>query len=93
MRHAIARLFGVLLMLSVAFPLPGHATDVDGPDDCTRTPPPVDWGDAPEGVLAYPGDHMVTYRVEIAWGVADVHAPEVWAQGFQGAGIIVPMTS
>ncbi|MFH1861660.1 MAG: S8 family serine peptidase, partial [bacterium] len=26
---------------------------------------------------------------EIAWGVADVHAPEVWAQGFDGSGVIV----
>jgi subtilisin family serine protease len=26
---------------------------------------------------------------EIAWGVADVHAPEVWQQGFTGAGVIV----
>ncbi|RJP79800.1 MAG: hypothetical protein C4524_04545, partial [Candidatus Zixiibacteriota bacterium] len=26
---------------------------------------------------------------EIAWGVADVHAPEVWLQGFNGTGIIV----
>ncbi|MCX6640278.1 MAG: S8 family serine peptidase [bacterium] len=28
---------------------------------------------------------------EIAWGVADVHAPEVWAQGYEGDGIIVGM--
>jgi subtilisin family serine protease len=26
---------------------------------------------------------------EIAWGVADVHAPEVWQQGFRGTGVIV----
>jgi subtilisin family serine protease len=26
---------------------------------------------------------------EIAWGVADVHAPEVWQQGFRGAGALV----
>lgn len=26
---------------------------------------------------------------EIAWGVADVHAPEVWQQGFTGAGVLV----
>jgi len=30
-----------------------HATDVDGPDDCVRTP--VDFGDAPDGVQAYLG--------------------------------------
>ncbi|MCX6640749.1 MAG: S8 family peptidase [bacterium] len=28
---------------------------------------------------------------EIAWGVSDVHAPEVWAQGYQGAGVLVGM--
>jgi|GEM_PF-643612 subtilisin family serine protease len=26
---------------------------------------------------------------EIAWGVIDVHAPEVWQQGFTGAGVLV----
>ena len=26
---------------------------------------------------------------EIAWGVADVHAPEVWNQGFNGTGVLV----
>jgi hypothetical protein len=34
---------------------PARANDVDGPDDCLRPQPPVDFGDAPEGVLAYPG--------------------------------------
>ncbi len=29
---------------------------------------------------------------EIAWGVTDVHAPEVWQQGFTGAGVIVSIT-
>jgi hypothetical protein len=53
MRLAIARFFGVLLMLGIAFPAPAPATDVDGPDDCTRSP--IDFGDAPEGVQAYPG--------------------------------------
>ncbi len=32
---------------------PARATDVDGGNDCTR--PNVDFGDAPENVLAYPG--------------------------------------
>ncbi len=41
--------------LALALPLVAHATDVDGPDDCTRVPAPVDFGDAPEDVLAYPG--------------------------------------
>jgi hypothetical protein len=29
-----------------------EATDVDGPDDCARAT--ADWGDAPEGTIAYP---------------------------------------
>ena len=37
------------LLLAVA---PALATDVDGPNDCNRTP--VDFGDAPESVPAYP---------------------------------------
>ncbi len=28
---------------------------------------------------------------EIAWGVADVHAPEVWALGYNGTGVLVGM--
>ena len=28
---------------------------------------------------------------EIAWGVADVHAPEVWSLGFVGTGVLVGM--
>src|SRR5262245_575516 len=41
------------LMLALAMDVPAHGTDVDGGDDCQRTP--VDFGDAPEGVVAYPG--------------------------------------
>ena len=36
-----------------AFASPSGATDRDGGNDCIN--PHVDWGDAPEGVLAYPG--------------------------------------
>jgi hypothetical protein len=39
------------LILTMA--LPAAASDVDGPLDCERSNV-VDWGDAPEGVLAYP---------------------------------------
>jgi hypothetical protein len=53
MRSATARLLGALLILGIALPAAVPATDVDGPDDCQRTP--VDFGDAPEGVFAYPG--------------------------------------
>jgi len=38
--------------LIIAMALPAAATDVDGPLDCAQTK--LDWGDAPEGVLAYP---------------------------------------
>lgn len=53
----MSRLFS---RLTVAFatavlllPAPLRATDVDGPNDCQR--PSQDFGDAPEGVQAYPG--------------------------------------
>ena len=45
-----------LVAAAAAFSLlaaPVLATDVDGPNDCTRAP--VDFGDAPEGVQAYSG--------------------------------------
>jgi hypothetical protein len=37
-----------------ALAMPSWATDHDGGGDCLKDPI-VDWGDAPEGVLAYPG--------------------------------------
>jgi hypothetical protein len=44
-----------LLLTLLAFAAaPASATDRNGGDDCTLFPH-VDWGDAPEGVLAYPG--------------------------------------
>ena len=52
------------LMLLLLAPARGRATDVDGPDDCQRTP--VDFGDAPENCLAYPGvlGHFPTCRLD-----------------------------
>jgi hypothetical protein len=48
------RSFALLLTAAlVCAALPAAATDVDGPDDCQRTI--RDFGDAPEGVPAYPG--------------------------------------
>ena len=46
---------GMLALALALSPIAAHANDVDGPDDCQRTPPPIDFGDAPEDVLAYPG--------------------------------------
>jgi len=53
MRHKLITLRVLVLASCLASAV--HATDVDGPDDCTR--PNQDFGDAPEGtaVLAYPG--------------------------------------
>ncbi len=53
MRPPSVRLIGVLLACLILAPARAPATDVDGPNDCTRSP--VDFGDAPEGVFAYPG--------------------------------------
>jgi hypothetical protein len=39
---------------ALALAAPGWATDRNGGNDCVNDPI-VDWGDAPEGVLAYPG--------------------------------------
>jgi hypothetical protein len=41
------------MLLLLAVPPVALATDVDGPNDCQRTP--TDFGDAPEGALAYTG--------------------------------------
>lgn len=46
-------LSALALGLSLLLPAPAHASDVDGPDDCARVT--VDFGDAPEGIPAYPG--------------------------------------
>jgi len=48
--HALAAALAAGLLLA---PCAAHATDVDGPDDCQRVI--NDFGDAPEGIAAYPG--------------------------------------
>jgi hypothetical protein len=53
MHRPFIRLFMALTTAVAALPTPIHATDVDGPNDCQRVI--VDFGDAPEGTLAYPG--------------------------------------
>jgi hypothetical protein len=53
MRSPNTRLIGALLACLVAVPARAPATDIDGPNDCSRAA--VDFGDAPEGVFAYPG--------------------------------------
>jgi hypothetical protein len=45
--------FVVFALAAFALPARVRATDVDGPNDCTRNI--SDFGDAPEGSLAYPG--------------------------------------
>src|SRR5262249_50091491 len=51
MRSSFGRIT-LALALVLALPAVGRATDVDGPD-CQHVL--SDFGDAPEGVLAYPG--------------------------------------
>ncbi|HEY6194853.1 MAG TPA: GEVED domain-containing protein [Candidatus Eisenbacteria bacterium] len=53
MKTKAARLLAMLLTAAIAAPVVVRATDVDGPNDCTRIL--RDYGDAPEGTLAYPG--------------------------------------
>ncbi len=57
MRPLTARLIVALVVCAALFPALARAIndDVDGSDDCQRLQPPVDFGDAPEGVDAYPG--------------------------------------
>jgi flagellar hook capping protein FlgD/GEVED domain-containing protein len=59
------------LLWLIALPTPGRATDVDGPDDCQNFP--VDFGDAPEGVQAYPGviGHFPTCSAPTAPGTIE----------------------
>lgn len=49
----LLRTLAVPLVLACCLAAPVHATDVDGPNDCTKIP--MDFGDAPEGVQAYLG--------------------------------------
>ncbi|MFN0151224.1 MAG: FlgD immunoglobulin-like domain containing protein [bacterium] len=51
---ALALLGLMLALLIVASPRTLLATDIDGAGDCAR-PSTMDFGDAPEGVFAYPG--------------------------------------
>ena len=53
MRIPTLRFLGALLACLLVLPVSAPATDVDGPNDCLRLP--VDFGDAPEVVFAYPG--------------------------------------
>jgi hypothetical protein len=82
------RLDWILLLLAtlaalLLSPSPGAATDVDGPDDCTRTP--IDFGDAPEDILAYPGvtGHFPTCRADGAPGTMTTACPP-------GGGVVGP---
>jgi GEVED domain len=71
-------LAGVVTLALALSPLPAHATDVDGPDDCTH--PNVDFGDAPEDVLAYPGGvmgHFPTCRAHGAAGNQTLACPPI----------------
>jgi hypothetical protein len=55
MSHSIRVLAQALTLLGILVAAaPVGATDRNGGDDCSLFPH-VDWGDAPEGVLAYPG--------------------------------------
>ena len=53
MRNATPKWRILVMVAALGLATPALATDVDGPDDCQKLP--VDFGDAPEGVEAYPG--------------------------------------
>ena len=80
---------GTTALVLLTLPALSQATDVDGGDDCNNSQSIVDWGDAPEGVLAYPGviGKFPTCRAanvfgtqEIAPGCSPVSSPP----GFTG---------
>jgi len=52
-RAPLAGAFLLFAFTLLSFSGAALATDVDGPDDCQR--PAMDFGDAPEGIDAYPG--------------------------------------
>jgi hypothetical protein len=67
-----------VLALTAALPGPAHATDVDGPNDCGRFY--TDFGDAPEGILAYPNGIMgafPTCRAPGAPGTQQTFCPPI----------------
>jgi subtilisin family serine protease len=45
--------------------------------------------DVGSGPVAVGGEVGIDEVDEIAWGVADIHAPEVWALGYNGTGVLV----
>ena len=71
------RLVSVLFACLVMAPAKAPATDVDGPNDCTRAP--VDFGDAPEAVFAYPGvtGHFPTCLTATAAGTRTFVCPPI----------------
>jgi hypothetical protein len=74
MKTKAARLLACILLASTP---PARATDVDGPNDCTRAL--SDMGDAPEGTLAYPGviGHFPSCLAPGAPGTRDGSCPFV----------------
>jgi hypothetical protein len=71
------KLIGALIACLVAMPATAPATDVDGPNDCQRAP--IDFGDAPEGVFAYPGiaGHFPTCLTPGAAGTRTFACPPI----------------
>jgi hypothetical protein len=80
---------GTTALVLLTIPALSMATDVDGPDDCTKTQTIEDWGDAPEGVLAYPGviGKFPTCRAMNVFGTQEIAAgcsPVSTPPGFTG---------
>ena len=75
MSRSPSRLAVAFAIAFVALPASLFATDIDGPNDCTRNP--VDFGDAPEGVYAYPGviGHFPTCLVATPPGTMETACP------------------
>lgn len=73
-RRLLASVLAASLLTSflLVIAMPGFATDVDGPDDCVRNI--VEYGDAPESVLAYPGvpGHFPTCIAPSAAGTQEI---------------------
>jgi hypothetical protein len=69
------RLLVVMAIAAFTLPAPIHATDVDGPNDCQRAL--QDFGDAPEGIYAYPGviGHFPTCLFPGAPGTVEAFCP------------------